>query len=122
MRRLGVREADIEESFVRSQGPGGQNVNKVSTCVRLRHRPSGVEVKCSLRRSQAANRFFARVVLVRKIEELRNAQRSGIDHLRHTARQISRRRSIGSKSRLKEEKRRRTEKKMVRRRVDRFDV
>src|SRR2546430_17170738 len=60
MRALGVREDELEEHFVRSGGKGGQNVNKVSTCVVLRHRPSGVMVKCQRERSQALNRFLAR--------------------------------------------------------------
>src|SRR5947199_8422540 len=60
MRALGVREDELEEHFVRSGGKGGQNVNKVSTCVVLRHRPSGVMVKCQRERSQALNRFLSR--------------------------------------------------------------
>src|SRR5438093_1389927 len=68
MRVLGVREADLEEHFVRSGGKGGQNVNKVSTCVVLRHRPSGVIVKCQRERSQALNRFLARRELLDKLE------------------------------------------------------
>ncbi len=68
MARLGVREADLEEHFVRSGGKGGQNVNKVATCVVLRHAPSGVAVKCQQERSQAMNRFLARRELVRKLE------------------------------------------------------
>lgn len=68
MLRLGVREEDIEEKFIRSQGPGGQNVNKVSTCVYLRHLPTGIEVKCQKERFQAENRFLARQILLDKIE------------------------------------------------------
>ena len=56
---LGIREEDIEESFVRSGGHGGQNVNKTATCVQLKHLPTGIEVKCQLERSQALNRFHA---------------------------------------------------------------
>ena len=68
MRRLGIREEDIEESFVRSRGHGGQNVNKVATCVVLIHRPTGTIVKCQRERSQALNRFHARQLLADKIE------------------------------------------------------
>ena len=71
MRRLAVREADLEERFIRSSGPGGQRVNKVSTCVVLRHRPSGLEVRCQQERSQAMNRFLARRVLLRRLEARR---------------------------------------------------
>src|ERR1700692_584210 len=72
MAALGVSEADIEESFVRSGGHGGQNVNKTSTCVMLLHRPTGVQVKCQETRQQGLNRFIARRLLLDKIEEKRN--------------------------------------------------
>lgn len=67
MERLGIREEDIEETFTRSSGPGGQNVNKLATCVHLRHRPSGIAVKVMRERSQALNRFLARRSLAEKI-------------------------------------------------------
>jgi len=68
MRRLGINESDFEERFVRAGGPGGQNVNKVSTCVVLRHRPTGLEVRCARERSQSLNRYLARRILIGKIE------------------------------------------------------
>jgi protein subunit release factor B len=68
MEALGVRAADLEEHFVRSGGKGGQNVNKVATCVVLRHVPTGVMVKCQQERSQALNRFLARRLLLDKLE------------------------------------------------------
>jgi protein subunit release factor B len=67
MALLGVREEDLEESFMRSSGKGGQQVNKSSTCVRLRHIPTGIEVKCMTERSQSVNRFLARRELLEKI-------------------------------------------------------
>ncbi len=67
MAELGVREEDLEERFVRSSGKGGQHVNKSSTCVFLRHRPTGLEVKCMRERSQSVNRFLARRELMEKI-------------------------------------------------------
>lgn len=70
MERLGIKEADLVERFVRSGGHGGQNVNKVSTCVYLKHLPTGIEVKCQQERYQALNRFFARRLLVQKIESM----------------------------------------------------
>ena len=67
MAALGVREEDLEESFVRASGRGGQHVNKSSTCVQLRHRPTAIEVKCAEGRSQSLNRFFARRLLLDRI-------------------------------------------------------
>jgi peptide chain release factor len=67
---LGVREEDIEEKFIRSSGRGGQKVNKTSTCVYLRHTPTGIEVKCMKERSQSLNRFLARRELVEKISKV----------------------------------------------------
>ena len=68
MAALGVSEADLEETFVRSSGHGGQNVNKTSTCVMLLHRPTGLRVKCQSSRQQGFNRFLARQQLLDKIE------------------------------------------------------
>src|SRR5580698_3330396 len=85
MTALGVREADIEESFVRSGGHGGQNVNKTSTCVMLLHRPTGVQVKCQATRQQGLNRFIARRLLLDKIETLKkgfvSARRAEIEKI-----------------------------------------
>ena len=68
MNRLGIRDGDLEESFVCSGGPGGQNVNKVATCVVLKHRPTGLFVKCQKERTQALNRYWARRMLTEKLE------------------------------------------------------
>lgn len=70
MEVLGIREKDIEEKFVRSSGKGGQKVNKTSTCVYLRHIPTGIEVKCMKERNQSLNRFLARRGLVEKISKV----------------------------------------------------
>lgn len=67
---LGIHEGDIEERFIRSSGRGGQKVNKSSTCVYLKHLPTGIEVKWMTERSQSLNRFFARRELVRRVERL----------------------------------------------------
>jgi len=69
MEVLGLREKDIEEKFIRSSGSGGQKVNKTSTCVYVRHIPTGIEVKCMRERSQSLNRFLARRELVEKISK-----------------------------------------------------
>jgi peptide chain release factor len=117
MTALGVRESDIEESFVRSGGHGGQNVNKVATCVMLVHRPSGVQVKCQETRQQGMNRFIARKLLLDKIESLRreraNAERARIEK----ARRQKRKRSRASKERMLAGKARQSEKKQFRRTV-----
>src|SRR3989339_1819954 len=70
MERLGVREEDFRETFIRSSGPGGQKVNKTTTCVFLVHLPTGLSVKCQQERSQALNRFLARRILLDRIERL----------------------------------------------------
>jgi len=70
MEALGIHEKDIEERFIRSSGRGGQKVNKTSTCVYLKHLPTGIEVKWMTERSQTLNRFFARRELVRRMERL----------------------------------------------------
>lgn len=70
MESLGILEKDIDEKFVRSSGHGGQNVNKTSTCVYLKHIPTGLEVKCMKDRSQSVNRFLARRELIKKVERL----------------------------------------------------
>jgi protein subunit release factor B len=69
MEALGIHEKDIEEKFVRSSGRGGQKVNKTSTCVYLKHIPTGFEIKCMKERSQSLNRFLARRELVRRVEK-----------------------------------------------------
>src|SRR4249920_2462144 len=90
MAALGVRESDIEESFVRSGGHGGQNVNKTSTCVMLLHRPTGLQVKCQSSRQQGLNRSLARRLLLDKIENLRQqrvrAERARIEKIRRQKR------------------------------------
>ena len=92
---LDVRESDIEENFVRSGGHGGQNVNKTSTCVMLVHRPTGLQVKCQATRQQGLNRFFARRLLLDKIEAMKRgyvaAQRAEIERIRRQKRKRSRR-------------------------------
>lgn len=73
MEACGLRESDLEESFIRSGGPGGQKVNRSATCVRLKHVAGGIEVKMQRTRSQGLNRFYAR----RRMCELMESQKLG---------------------------------------------
>lgn len=95
MKTLNILEEDIRESFVRSQGRGGQNVNKTSTCVYLKHIPTGIEVKCQQERSQALNRYRARVILVKKIDKLikgkESEEKQRIEKIRRQKRKRSKR-------------------------------
>ncbi|MFH1460203.1 MAG: peptide chain release factor-like protein [Candidatus Omnitrophota bacterium] len=70
MALLGIKESQLVERFIRAQGPGGQKLNKTSSCVYLKHSPSGLEVKCQKTRSQTLNRFYARRILIEKIQSI----------------------------------------------------
>ena len=117
MAALGVREADIDETFVRSGGHGGQNVNKTATCVMLLHRPTHLQVKCQVTRQQGLNRFLARRLLLDKIEALQkgyvDAERARIEKIRRQKRKRSRR----AKQRMLDNKHRHARKKETRRSV-----
>lgn len=114
MSRLGIREEDIVESFVRSKGPGGQNVNKVSTCVYLKHLPTGIEVKCQQERSQAINRYLARRILAERIEtRIMGSLSEEMQRIEKIRRQ-KRRKSRRAKLKVLEAKRRNAEKKLLR--------
>ena len=115
MAALGVREDDLDEQFVRSGGKGGQNVNKVATCVVLRHRPSGLQVKCQEARSQAMNRFLARRLLCEKLDAQRRGVASAAEQARERIRRQKRRRSRRAKQRMLAGKRARAETKALRR-------
>lgn len=114
MEALGIREEDLEESFVRSSGHGGQNVNKVSTCVVLVHKPSGLTVRCQESRQQAWNRARARELLLDRIEESRRSLIAAAQAQREKARRQKRPRSRASKERMLADKARRAGRKSLR--------
>jgi len=117
MRELGVSENDFEESFVRSSGPGGQKVNKSSSCVQLVHLPTGLSVKCQKERSQNLNRYLARRQLLDKIEKLQKgfiaAERENIEKIRRQKRKRTQR----VKEKMLQTKRERSEIKALREKV-----
>ncbi len=117
MQELGVSESDFEESFVRSSGPGGQKVNKSSTCVHLVHIPTGLLVKCQKERSQALNRHLARRLLLDKIEQQQKgfvaAEKEKIEKIRRQKRKRSQR----AKEKILQAKHQRSETKVLRGKV-----
>ena len=115
MERLGVREADLEERFIRSRGKGGQNVNKVSSCVVLRHVPTGVAVRCEQERSQGLNRFLARRELLDRLEARERGAAATALQARERIRRQKRRRSRRAKEKMLANKHAQGEKKAGRR-------
>jgi peptide chain release factor len=115
--RLGVREVDLEETFARSSGPGGQNVNKVSNAVTLRHRPSGISVTVQDSRSQATNRKLARERLLDAIVKARQAKRAAEISRRERERRRKSPRPAKLKKKILESKRKRGDLKKLRSRV-----
>lgn len=117
LRDCGIDLDDVEESFARSSGPGGQNVNKVETLVRLVHRPTGVYVTASEHRSREMNRRTAWERLAGKFEALREARQQERAAKRSRKRAQAARRSPGTKRKMVESKRRRSETKKSRGKV-----
>ena len=117
MAALGIREEDLTENFIRGSGSGGQKINKTSSCVQLRHAPSGIEIKCQSSRLQSSNRFFARRDLCDKIEEQKLGAQSKRKQEQEKVRRQKRRRSRRAQNRMLEGKHKQSDKKALRRPV-----
>lgn len=117
LEKLGVSASDIEERFVRGSGPGGQKINKTSSTVWLRHRPTGTEVRCQAQRSQAANREWAWREMCGKLEDRVRAARLQAQDLREGERRRNRQKSHGQKVRMIQAKKHRARSKAHRGRV-----
>ena len=114
MLELDIQEKDIVERFIHSQGPGGQNVNKLATCVYLKHIPTAIEVKCQKTRSQSLNRFFARRLLTEKIAGLITNEKSEKQKKIEKIRRQKKKRSKRSKEKMLKDKHKNSEKKETR--------
>ncbi len=114
MKVLGVKEKDLAEKFIKGGGKGGQKINKTASCVYLKHIPSGIEVKCQSSRSRQENRFFARRIIVLKIEAIRLKQESEKQKKINKIRKQKRKRSKRAKEKMLENKKKRAEKKKFR--------
>jgi protein subunit release factor B len=115
MQALGLREEDLIEKFIQGSGSGGQKINKTSSCVYLKHEPTGQEVKCQRERSRELNRYLARKELCDRFDEIQNGvlskRQQEIEKIRRQKRQKSRR----QKQRMVADKRKQSEKKSHRR-------
>jgi protein subunit release factor B len=104
MNSLGITEDQFRETFIRSSGPGGQKVNKTSSCVFLVHLPTGLSVKCQQDRSQALNRLLARRILLDRIEKLRTGVVAAKKMQEEKIRRQKRRRSRRAQEKMLQEK------------------
>ncbi len=114
LENLRIYEKDIKESFIRSSGKGGQKVNKTSTCVYLKHVPTGIEVKCSKARTQGLNRYYARQILYAKIEHLIKGRESEEKQRIAKIRRQKRKRSKRAKEKILAQKKLQSRKKKER--------
>jgi protein subunit release factor B len=121
MEELGLFESEVDETFIRSGGKGGQNVNKVATCVVLKHPPSGLEVKCQKARTQGMNRYHARALLADKMDTLINKEKSKEQQKIEKIRRQKRKRSKRAKEKMLDDKKKHSVKKDMRKPVSSND-
>lgn len=115
MQRVGIRDADLIEKFILGSGSGGQKINKTSSCVYLKHIPTGIEIKCQKERSRELNRYYARKELCERLEQRLFQEKSSKQQAMEKIRRQKRRRSKRAQEKVLEHKRREKSKKELRR-------
>jgi protein subunit release factor B len=118
MHEMKILEKDLTEKFIRSSGKGGQNVNKVSSCVYLHHEPSGLEVKCQKTRSQQDNRYFARKILLEKMAAKETRIQTVESKLRYKLKKQKQKRHKRAKEKILKDKKIQATKKDLRKKID----
>jgi peptide chain release factor len=121
MERLGIKDGDLIEKFILGSGSGGQKINKTSSCVYLKHIPTGIEIKCQRERSRELNRFFARRELCERLEQKIENKKSERQQMIEKIRRQKRRRSRKSKEKMLAGKKQVSEKKSLRQAPRDFD-
>ena len=116
-----LSEEDVVESFIRSSGPGGQNVNKVATCVALLHKPTGIIIKCQKFRTQFQNRQHAWEMLEQALEQKQEKERLSRQAKREKIRRQNRKRSLPAKERILAQKKKNTLKKLNRKKLNSWE-
>lgn len=121
MERLGIKERDLIEKFILGSGRGGQKIQKTSSCVYLKHIPTGIEIKCQRERSREMNRFYARRELCDRLEQIIEHKKSERQQMIEKIRRQKRRRSRKSKEKMLKAKKQLSEKKARRQFTQEFN-